>query len=181
MRVAVCLWSLILLTTQAFALTFPANTHYRICFTPQQNCTKMLVNAIDRADKSIYVQAYSFTSRAIAGALVKAQQRGVKVYIILDKSNFQANVHSSATYLLWHRMPIWNDKVLNIAHNKVMIFDQKSVELGSFNYTWSAQKYNAENMLMIDDPTLAQAFLKNWCARQQASQPMNRAAKTAHP
>lgn len=172
---------LLVFSGSCMAATFPSGTQYTVCFTPQQNCTGELAHAIDQAKKTIYVQAYSFTSHEISDALVRAADRGVKVYLILDKSNFQPGAHTSAYYVMRHHLPVWNDNTLNIAHNKVMIFDKSTVETGSFNYTWSAQKYNAENMLFIDDPALAQAYLHNWYLREAVSSPMDNAAKSASP
>jgi phosphatidylserine/phosphatidylglycerophosphate/cardiolipin synthase-like enzyme len=39
-----------------------------------------------QAQKTVYVQAYSFTTAPIAQALVDAHKRGVDVQVILDKS-----------------------------------------------------------------------------------------------
>ena len=38
----------------------------QVCFTPGQNCTAEITEVIDAAKKSIFVQAYSFTSMPIA-------------------------------------------------------------------------------------------------------------------
>ncbi len=40
-------------------------------FATSHQCTHLLVNTINKAKKSIYVQAYSFTAYAIAKALVQ--------------------------------------------------------------------------------------------------------------
>ena len=175
------LLSLLLLSLplSSMARVFQNHTHYNVCFTPQQNCTGELVRVIDQAQNSIYVQAYSFTSHEISDALVRAHKRGVKVYIILDKSNFTPKAHTSAYYVMRHDIPVWDDYTLNIAHNKVMIFDKKTIETGSFNYSWSAQKYNAENMLFITNSALAKAYLHNWYMRQEVSTPMDKMAKNA--
>lgn len=45
------------------------------CFSPQQNCSKSLIEEIGNAKKSIYVQAYSFTNHDIAMALIEAKGR----------------------------------------------------------------------------------------------------------
>jgi phosphatidylserine/phosphatidylglycerophosphate/cardiolipin synthase-like enzyme len=146
-----------------------ADTNYQVCFTPQQNCTAMIVSQIDAAKTNIWVQAYSFTSHPIGDALVRAKERGVDVEIIMDKSNFDPYMQSSARFLLRHGIKLWDDNKLNIAHNKVMIFDGNSLETGSFNYTYSAQNENAENVLIIHNQDLAQAYLSNWKQRQQES------------
>ncbi|ALA23606.1 phospholipase D-like domain-containing protein [Piscirickettsia salmonis] len=57
---------------------------YQVCFTPGGQCTSLIVKAINKAKTSICVQAYLFTSWPIANALIKAQQREVKVELLLD-------------------------------------------------------------------------------------------------
>ena len=70
--------------------TFLANSRYAICFTPGGHCTDLMVTVLASAKQSIDVQAYSFTSRPIANALIQAQKRGVKVNVLLDKSNLRS-------------------------------------------------------------------------------------------
>ena len=50
---------------------------YRLCFTPGGQCTALIVHTIQAAQHSVYVQAYSFTSRPIVKALVQAKQKGL--------------------------------------------------------------------------------------------------------
>lgn len=139
------------------------------CFTPYQNCTARIVQHIRNAKKTIYVQAYSFTSWPIAHALVNANKRGIKVRVILDKSDLNCQQFSFAHYLLNHHIPLWDDFSPNIAHNKVMIFDNATVETGSFNFTKSAQYYNTENVLFINNNKLAKLYINNWYRRQQVA------------
>ena len=160
---------LLLVCTGVSAATLPAGTPYQLCFSPQQNCIKMLVDTIKNTQHSLYVQAYSFTSYTIARALVHAAQHGVKVSVILDKSNFKPGQKSVASYLIRHHIPTWEDDQPNIAHNKVMIFDDNTVETGSFNYTYSAQHFNTENMLILTSKALAQQYLDNWHYRVKLS------------
>ena len=48
-----------------------------------------------------------------------------------------------------------------------MIVDKAVVETGSFNYTVSAQHYDAENLLIIHSKILADRYLANWHRRQK--------------
>lgn len=57
------------------------------CFTPPTGCGTIIATQISKAQDSIYVQAYGFTSGEIAKALINAHNRGVKVRVLLDKSN----------------------------------------------------------------------------------------------
>ncbi len=151
------------------------DTRIQVCFTPGQDCTAMLVDEINAAQKTIEVQAYSFTSYPIAKALVHAQARGVDVEVILDKTQFDGLHFSVAPYLFQHNISLLEDDTVNIAHNKVMIFDNNTVETGSFNFTKAAQMQNAENMLIIHNAEVAQVYLANWQERKRQSQEVTQA------
>jgi hypothetical protein len=58
----------------------------QVFFSPKGGCTDAIVKSLGRATNSVLVQAYSFTSAPIAKALVDAEQRGVNVRVVLDKS-----------------------------------------------------------------------------------------------
>jgi Phosphatidylserine/phosphatidylglycerophosphate/cardiolipin synthases and related enzymes len=50
-----------------------------------------------------------------------------------------------------------------IFHDKFMVIDGRSVQTGSYNYSVSAARYNAENVLVVwNDPALAAAYARNW-------------------
>ncbi|MGB6976009.1 MAG: phospholipase D family protein [Gammaproteobacteria bacterium] len=148
---------------------FSPDATYQVCFTPDQNCTRLLVNAIHQAKSTIQVQAFSFTSAPIARALIEAHKRGIKVQVILDKSQFQGERYSSSKFLSRAGIPVYIDYQPNLAHNKVIILDGAIVVTGSFNFTKAAEKYNAENLLIIQDKKLAQAYVKNWQQRLTVS------------
>lgn len=149
------------------------DTRIQVCFTPGQDCTAMLVDTINAAQKNVEVQAYSFTSYPIAKALVQAAGRGVDVEVILDKTQFDGQHFSVSGYLYQHGISLYEDDTVNIAHNKVMIFDGNTLETGSFNFTKAAQTQNAENMLIIHNPEVAAAYLKNWQDRKNHSEKIN--------
>lgn len=144
----------------------------QVCFTPGQDCTAEITDVIDGAKQSIFVQAYSFTSAPIAAHLIAAKKRGVKVNVILDKSQ-KTQRYSASHFLVNQHIPCWIDYKPAIAHNKVMIIDEKEVITGSFNFTKAAQNKNAENLLIIRDPALANLYLKNWQQRRSVSRYLN--------
>jgi phosphatidylserine/phosphatidylglycerophosphate/cardiolipin synthase-like enzyme len=140
----------------------------RACFTPGQNCTALIIEQINAAQSELLVQAYGFTSPEIIQAIGRAKERGVDVNVILDRVNEQDR-YTGATYLLNHGIdPLIDDRVV-IAHNKIMVIDDRNVITGSFNFTKAAQR-NAENVLfVIDDMALAAAYKENWMRRAAAS------------
>jgi phosphatidylserine/phosphatidylglycerophosphate/cardiolipin synthase-like enzyme len=149
----------------------------QVCFTPGGACTDLIVGEIAGARQSILVPAYSFTSVPILAALKAAHARGIDVEVIVDKSSARVSKsgsrYSAATYLSNAGIPVWVDTKVAIAHNKVMVIDGALVITGSFNFTAAAQKSNAENLLVIQDATLARLYRANWERRQAVSQPYN--------
>jgi len=146
---------------------------YTVCFTPGGACTSSIIHTIDKAKKTIDVQAYSFTSAPIVKALIQAKKRGVQVFVLLDKSNVSSK-YSVVNTLQNNHIPFLIDYKPAIAHNKVMIMDAATKDAvlitGSFNYTSSAQKRNAENVLIIDSQSLAADYLTNFNTRKAVSE-----------
>ncbi len=137
------------------------NPPWKLCFSPDRHCASLILDAISSARETVRVQAYSFTARPIAEALIEARRRGVDVAVIVDKS--QTSERYSVIALLNEAgIPLYVDYCCAIAHNKVMVIDGKKVVTGSYNFTKGAEEKNAENLLVIDDVTMAKAYLENW-------------------
>lgn len=132
-----------------------------VCFTPHGKCTDLIVKELEKAQTSIKVQAYSFTSLPIGEALIRAHQRGVKVRVILDKSNLK-DKHSLLRLFEKNSIPVFIDSATGIAHNKVMIIDERVVLTGSFNFTKAAETRNAENIILIQNEELSRYYSTNW-------------------
>jgi phosphatidylserine/phosphatidylglycerophosphate/cardiolipin synthase-like enzyme len=142
----------------------------QVFFSPNGGCTEAVVENLDKATNTVLVQAYSFTSAPIAKALVDAEKRGVKVQVILDKSQ-RTEKYSSADFLLHEGVPTFIDAKHAIAHNKIMVIDSRTVLTGSFNFTKAAEANNAENLLVIQDADLAKKYTANWEAHLKHSEP----------
>jgi len=133
----------------------------QVYFSPHGGCTDAIVRELNAAQSVVLVQAYSFTSAPVAAALKAAHDRGVDVRIILDKSQ-RTERYSGLTFLQHAGIPVWIDAAHAIAHNKVICVDGQTTIGGSFNFTTSAEFHNAENLLIIRDVALTQAYMRNW-------------------
>jgi len=148
-------------------------------FTPGDRADNMIIDAIDRAKKQLLVQAFSFTHRRIAEALIKANNRGVEVVVIADHQQTYQIDTSVIGKLAGAGVPVLLDPEHVSAHNKIMIIDADSpdcaVITGSYNFTHAAQYKNAENVLMVrDNPPLCAAYRRNWNRHKSHSRPFAR-------
>ena len=134
-----------------------------VCFTPGQNCELLITKALDKAKNKVLVQAYAFTSKPIADALIKCHQRGVTVKILYETQ--QSSKHSQISSLERSGIELVADKIKGVVHNKVIIIDEEYVITGSFNFTYAAQHMNAENVILIDNSNITKYYIDNWHSR----------------
>src|SRR6185369_5733007 len=85
-RLVVILISITFLSSVSFAEPLKAVGTIDTYFSPNGGATEAVVKEINLAKSEILVQAYSFTSKPIAKALVDAHKRGIKIEVVLDKS-----------------------------------------------------------------------------------------------
>ena len=166
-------WAAVTLTGCA---TAPASD---VCFSPGGHCAAVVIQEIGAARHSIYVQAYGFTHPGIADALAGAEKRGVDVEVILDKSN-RSESNSEAYLVVNAGIKTYIDSRHAIAHNKVIVIDEREVVTGSFNFTRAADEKNAENLLILKSPSLAKQYLQNWRVHEGHSD-LYRPAGSNHP
>jgi len=136
-------------------------------FTPGDRIDNLIIATIASAKHEVLVNAYSFTQRRIAGALVAARKRGVSVQVIADSQQAAALPQNVLAELAKGGVAVWLDSNYQAAHNKVVIVDADTAGAttitGSYNFTVAAQWHNAENVLILrDNRDVARAYRDNW-------------------
>ena len=145
----------------------PARGTVQVAFAPWDNAEGMIVEGIRRAKQQILVQAFSFTSRALANALMAAKRRGVDVRVLVDREQTFGGEASRIPELIQAGIPVALEVRYRSAHNKVMVMDagtaDAAVITGSYNWTYAAQYKNAENVLILrHNPDIANVYAANW-------------------
>jgi phosphatidylserine/phosphatidylglycerophosphate/cardiolipin synthase-like enzyme len=131
------------------------------------------VDAIDRAESQILVNAYGLTAGSgVVEALVRAKQRGIDVKLIADKTT-PCERGSGIEPLARAEVPIWIDRGIRLAHAKAMVIDRKVVLTGSTNWTASAAR-NSDDANLISSETVAAAYTAHWQNRLVISVPFTR-------
>jgi len=161
------------------ARTLPARGSIEVVFSPEGSGEEALLRVIGAARETLHVQAYVFTSRPIADALVRAHRRGVHVQVLADAQMNRRGKGTALPRLLDAGVPVALETRYAVAHNKVLIADGGGpscvVATGSYNFTWSANKRNAENLLVLrDNCPLAAAYLDNWRRHREDATPVTR-------
>jgi len=135
-------------------------THHEItglCFSKTERCDKLIASLLDGAERSIHVAVYSFTSDLLAEALIRAKQRGVEVRVIVEKERIGER---GAKYERLRDAGIDTraDGNPDLMHHKFVVIDGKIVVTGSYNWSAAAEDRNDENIVIIENPAVAERF-----------------------
>lgn len=132
-----------------------------VCFSPGDACRQRIISHIHQAQKSIDVCVYTISDDRISEALIKAHERGCSVRVISD--NHKSEDEGSDIELLARKgLPVRLDESPFHMHHKFAVYDQRVLINGSFNWTRSASDKNEENITVLFEQKLVQAFLKEF-------------------
>jgi len=128
-------------------------------FCPEDKCTDKIINILDKANSSVYFAAFSFTNNDIEKKLLELKNKGIKVEGVIEKrnSNGVSSIVKDAP-----NIKVFMDKNKNNMHNKYFIIDRKYVITGSMNPSKNGDKYNDENILIIENHELANKYYNNY-------------------
>ena len=131
-------------------------------FTPEDDCTDLIVRLIDATDKRIVVMIYMLTCPKIILALVNAVKRGVRVSVMLDKQC------ANLIYIdeLKRSAEVEKCRPPGIFHHKILLLSNKNksrlLVIGSFNFSTAAQTRNYENIFGIFSSVQYKKHKMNW-------------------
>ena len=128
-----------------------------VYFSLYDNPQKEIIKNINQAEAFINIAMYIFTDREIALPLTKAHERGVKVRLYLDKEQVEYQ-YSQSRFLVQKGIKTRISSNNYIMHHKFAIIDNRILLTGSYNWTFSANNRNDENLMIIDDLEIIEIF-----------------------
>lgn len=145
-----------------------SNGRLEIAFSPNEGAQALVLKTISSAQREIHMLAYSFTSAPVTQALLSARKRGVSIQLVVDQAHNvnqdnSGKARSALSALASAGVDVRTTTAFAIHHDKVIVVDRRHVQLGSFNYSASAETRNSENVLVNwDNPALASAYLQHF-------------------
>ncbi len=122
---------------------------------PEDGVMAKLIKLVEGARKSIHFMAFTFTHEDLAKAMIDRAQDKIDVQGVIEENNaYQGSLEE----LYCAGLPVRTDGNPYVMHHKVIIIDSETVITGSFNFTWSADTENDENVLVIHSPGVAAAY-----------------------
>lgn len=115
----------------------------------------MLIKALSKSTKSIYIQTYDLKDKSIIALLNQKAKQGVTISIITDKKHL-----TYATKRLSSSIDIQKGNCSGLMHQKVLIIDEKLSFLGSQNLTSTSLSMHGNIMLGIQDEKLSRSLIQ---------------------
>lgn len=125
--------------------------------SPGDTCRERICGLIRGARTFLDICVFTITDDRITREIVAAHERGVRVRVISDDDK-SLDLGSDIERLAAAGVPTALDHTGHM-HHKFAVFDHRRVVSGSYNWTRSAAAENHENILVTDDPVLAEHFL----------------------
>lgn len=127
-------------------------------FSPKDKIiTNNVLPLIQNAKKYVYIPTFIITHDELANELINAKKRGVDVKLIIDATNVYSR-KSKIKELRSAGVPVKVENYAGKMHSKSIIIDDEYIVAGSMNFTNSGENKNDENVLIIENKTLARYY-----------------------
>ena len=123
---------------------------------------KRILEEINNSNKDIIIAVAWFTQHDLFNAIINALDRGVNVFLILIKDIINCGDYGlDFSVYLQKGVKLCFVNTRNILmHNKFCIFDGSILITGSYNWTYSAESRNAENIIITDAENVCEDYTK---------------------
>lgn len=118
-----------------------------------------LVESIDAAQFSVDVAIYHLNLWSVRDALIRAQNRGVEVRLVVDDTHVD---ELEIDALERAGIPIMTDQSRQLMHHKFVVVDRIEVWTGSMNLTLNGAYLNDNNLLRIRSRDMAHNFTREF-------------------
>lgn len=118
-----------------------------------------LVDTLDEAQFSIDVAVYHLNLWSVRDALIRADNRGVDVRVVIDDGYAD---ETEIQELERAGIPVLTDQSPNLMHHKFIIVDRLEVWTGSMNLTVNGAYRNDNNLVRIRSREIADNYLREY-------------------
>jgi phosphatidylserine/phosphatidylglycerophosphate/cardiolipin synthase-like enzyme len=137
------------------------NDPIQVLFSPEDDVIQNIIPYVQGAQTSIYFMAFTYTQADLGAAMIDRFQAGVDVQGVFEVTGSESEF-GQMTPLFCANIPVRQDGNPAFLHHKVIIIDEKIVITGSLNFTNNANESNNENVIIIQDPQIAQYYIKEF-------------------
>lgn len=123
---------------------------------PQDPCQEAIIKKIREANKSISFALFTFTDEEISQELIKKKEQGITIKGIIE--SYQRKKLNQYYTLKKENINVTLERTNKLQHNKIWVIDEKIIITGSYNPTKAAHTINDENIIIIENKTIAKKY-----------------------
>lgn len=146
----------------------------QVIFTRSASGAEVIERLIRSAAGSVVAALYRFNSPQLASALQQARQRGVSVRVCLNNNDHYEENRAAHAVLTGIQVPFrlsrGRDSDGSKMHHKFLVVDGATVATGSYNWTPESESRNYENLIVLRDAGVAEAYSSEFEALWSESQ-----------
>jgi phosphatidylserine/phosphatidylglycerophosphate/cardiolipin synthase-like enzyme len=131
---------------------------HKVLFSPGDDIPDTLLFFIENAAQTIDLCVFTISDARLAGALVKASQRGIKVRIVSDDRKLY-DKGSQVIGLNRAGIPVKVDHSQYHMHHKFGVIDGRIAFSGSYNWTYTAKEHNQENLIITTNYDIVHQYI----------------------
>ncbi len=122
------------------------------------NIQKTLEGLISSSNDCIKISVAWFTNKELLGLLTDKVKNGIKVEIIISDDINNKRLPTKDYLLNGGQLMIFKTDSGKFLHDKFAIFDNKTVVVGSYNWTHSAEYHNSESVVITTNEQVIKQF-----------------------
>ena len=125
-----------------------------------ENIRNLIIDNIRASKSEIKIAVAWFTQRQLYDAVLDALERDVKVSLIMMKDFINCGIYGLPLQSFVDKGGLLHFVTSRgwTMHNKFCLFDNSMVISGSYNWTYSAETRNAENVIATDEDNVCARF-----------------------
>ncbi len=127
--------------------------HFALFLLPHPDALPKLLKQLNSAKRSITCAMFTLTHPELTQALIAAHLRGVKVTVFLDYYAARGAGKKAALALQASGIPVKLSQGMQLMHHKWALIDEKTLILGSTNWTKAAFSKNRDSLLFLENLT----------------------------
>jgi len=123
-----------------------------------QTIEQRLVDEIDAAEEQVLIAMYSFSDDDLGAAVIRAHQRGVNVYVLLDEGQ-ETDEGRVSPSLAAAGVPTAVEHQAGVLHHRFVVIDRQIVITGSYDWSDAAGAGDFEDVVIIDCAAIAAEYI----------------------
>lgn len=129
-----------------------------VYFCPRYNCSGVIVDLINSAEKSVHCALFDLDLYEIIEAMDMKINAGIDVKVVVDNDNYKEIEESYGKSISENFTIVKQDNSNQLSHNKFCVVDRKIVATGSFNPTFNDNNKNNNNLVVITSAYLSENY-----------------------